>query len=35
MGAVQCGDFDFTAVKKGKLKSHMRAVHEGGFDHLW
>ena len=33
MGAVQCGDFTldhFTAVKRGKLRSHVRAVHRDG-----
>ena len=27
MGAVQCGDYDFTAVKRGKLRSHVGDVH--------
>ena len=30
MGAVQCGDCDLTAVKGGKLKSHVEAVHRDG-----
>ena len=30
MGAVQCGDCDLTAVKGGKLKSHVEVVHRDG-----